>query len=118
MTQAIRRDYTIRRGDAWAGETFRLISTVGASSFTNALVKCQIRTKPDATVVKTFTITGTVTTEGTNGVLTFALNMTATESAAIAAGAYLGDIEVTADGFPTSTIIAFRLTVVPDITHA
>lgn len=62
-------------------------------------------------------VSGPTDVSGTRQVLTFGIALTPAESAAILPGQYVGDIEVTSDSFPKSTIITYDLDVVTDITH-
>lgn len=118
MVEPITRDFRVRRGDNWAGETFRLISDQGAAFWTSATVRSQIRTSVDsATVAFEFSFTPTVTSEGSNGVLTFVLTMSKTQTAALTPGAYVGDIEVEAAGLPKTTFCVFSMKVLHDVTR-
>lgn len=118
MTEPITRSYRARRGDAWEGETFRVISPDGASFWSAAAVRSQIRAAPESsTIAHEFVLTPAVTTEGSNGVLTFSLALTKTESAALAPGAYVGDIEVESSGFKKTTICCFNFLVLADVTR-
>jgi hypothetical protein len=118
MTEPITRSYRVRRGDTWEGETFRLISPSGASFWNAATVRSQIRTSHESTTIAhEFTLTPVVTTEGSNGVLTFALTMTKVQSAALTPGNYVGDIEVESEGLRKSTICAFQFSVFADVTR-
>jgi hypothetical protein len=117
MVQPVKRQYQIRRGDVWSGEEFRLISASGAGFWSGATVKAQMRRTVDAPVTYEFVVTPVVTTEGTNGVLTFTLSIPATAAEGLNVGTYEGDVEVTSSGLPKSTVITFSATVVPDITR-
>jgi hypothetical protein len=117
MVQPVKRQYQIRRGDVWSGEEFRLISASGAGFWSGATVKAQMRRTVDAPVTYEFVLAPVVTTEGTNGVLTFTLSIPATAAEGLNVGTYEGDVEVTSSGLPKSTVITFSATVVPDITR-
>lgn len=118
MITPIYRAYESRRGDAWEGETFRLITDQGAAYWTNPVVRSQIRLTPSSpTIIHEFTITPVITAEGANGVLTFSINLTDAESNAIAPGTYVGDIDVKSDNFARSTLISYTFQQNIDITR-
>lgn len=118
MINPIVRTYQSRRGDAWEGETFRLISDQGAAYWTAPIVRCQIRPTPTSpNLVYEFTITPVITTEGANGVLTFSIALTDAQSETIAPGTYVGDIDVKSNNFPRSTICTFSFEQLVDITR-
>lgn len=118
MVESITREYTVRRGDVWVGETFRFISSQGTGFWSSYAVRAQIRsTATSATVVHEFTLNPAVTAEGSNGILTIGLSLTANETAAITPGNYVGDIEVSSSQLPKSTLISFSFALVADITR-
>jgi hypothetical protein len=118
MITPITRQYQSRRGDVWEGETFRLISDQGASYWTNPVVRSQIRINPNSPqVIHQFVITPVITTEGTNGVLTFQINLSEAESLGINPSFYVGDIDVRSDNFPRSTICTYTFQQLIDITR-
>lgn len=118
MVDPITRDYVVRRGDVWTGETFRLISASGASFWASPQVKSQARSSPtSAAVVHEFSVSPQVTTEGSNGVLTFTISLSSVESSALSPGNYVGDIEVSSSQLPKSTLVSFNFTVVADVTR-
>jgi hypothetical protein len=118
MITPITRQYQSRRGDVWEGETFRLISDQGAAFWTNPVVRSQIRINPNAPeVIHNFVITPVITTEGTNGVLTFQINLSEAESLGINPASYVGDIDVKSDNFPRSTFCTYTLQQFIDITR-
>lgn len=119
MVIPVTRTYKARRGDYWPGELFRFISSLGAGFWTNPVVRCQLRsTSTNGPVAHEFTLTPAITTEGSNGVLTVnGLAMTATVTASLNPGLYVGDLEVTSNTLPKSTLVTFNLTVVPDTTR-
>lgn len=118
MITPITRQFISRRGDAWEGATFRLISDQGAAYWTNPIVRSQIRVTANASeVIHQFVITPVITTEGSNGVLTFQINLSEVESSAILPGFYVGDIDVKSDSFPRSTICTYTFQQLIDITR-
>lgn len=118
MITPVVRTYQSRRGDAWEGETFRLISDQGAIYWNTPVVRCQIRTTPTSPdITYEFTITPVVTTEGSNGVLTFSISLSDAQSETIAPGSYVGDIDVKSTSFPRSTICLFTFEQLVDITR-
>jgi hypothetical protein len=118
MITPIVRAYLSRRGDAWEGETFRLISDQGAAYWNTPVVRCQLRPTPSSPdVTFQFTITPVITTEGLNGVLTFSIQLTDAESETIAPGTYVGDIDVKSTLFPRATICEFTFQQLIDITR-
>ena len=166
MVTPLEREYTVRRGDAWVGEGFRVYSPLNASStfWTGFAVKSQLRWNAKNAVAHEFVIapyvstwrtgagapsdalgspndyyrdsvTGTVYQKGlttysavtgvsgptdatgTRQVLTFGIALTPAEAAAILPGQYVGDIEVSSNAFPKSTLITFDLDLVTDITR-
>jgi hypothetical protein len=118
MIIPITRQYQSRRGDVWEGETFRLISDQGAAYWTNPVVRSQIRTNPNSPqVIHNFVITPVITTEGTNGVLTFQLTLSEAESLVINPAFYVGDIDVKSDNFARATICTYTLEQLIDITR-
>jgi hypothetical protein len=118
MITPITRQYLSRRGDVWEGETFRLISPLGAAYWTNFEVRSQIRITANAPeIIHQFVITPVVTTEGSNGVLTFQINLSEAESLGIIPGFYVGDIDVKSDSFPRSTICTYTFQQLIDVTR-
>lgn len=119
MVQATAREYEIRRGDKWLGETINVtVSGEAASYWDNAVAKAQMRVTDDEAVIHEWNPAVTVTTNGDgDGVATFALSLTPAEAAALPTGRFVGDIELESDSFPKSTIITFTATVFPDITR-
>lgn len=118
MITPITRAFESRRGDVWEGVTFRLISDQGASYWTSPVVRSQIRPTPSSpTVIHEFTITPVITTEGSNGVLTFSLTLTEAESNSISPGTYVGDIDVKSNNFPRSTICTYSFQQNIDVTR-
>ena len=118
MTIPLERTYRIRRGDAWPGETFRMICSIGIGFWDGAEARSAISLRGFDAIAHEFDLTGaTITQESSVGILTFTLSMTPQETAALVPGYYVGDVEVTGTNIPTSTLISFTLEVVADVTR-
>jgi len=113
----ITRDHCIRRGDAWVGEIYRIKSDVGSEFWDNWVAASQLRTASDGTLAHTFALDGSVTEEDGVGILTLNLKIDAVDTATLSAQRYVGDIEVESDFLPKSTLVTFRVTILPDVTR-
>jgi len=116
-----RRAYTLVRGDHFASDTFTLTAPTGEglSYWGSPTVACQIRRSvSDADPVHVFTVTpsSALNADG-EAELTFSLAALPAVTADWSPGGYVGDIEVSADGFLKQTVIAFTLTVIADVTR-
>jgi hypothetical protein len=60
MVTPLEREYTVRRGDAWPGEGFRIYSPLNAAAtfWSNAVVKSQLRWNTKNQVAHEFDFTG------------------------------------------------------------
>lgn len=116
MVEAVQRSLKARRGDAWEGEAYRLVSAT-PGFWSGASAKCQIRKTETSPVSHEFSLSPVVTQEGANTVLTVELGLSEYESARLAPGTYFGDLEVRSTLLPKSTIVQFTLEVFGDITR-
>lgn len=116
MVEAVQRTYKVRRGDAWVGESFRLISTV-AGFWSGAKAKSQIRKTENGPVIHEFSLNPVVTQEGANTVLTLSISFSPEDSAKLVPGTYLGDVEVSSTQLPKCTPIEFTIDANGDITR-
>jgi hypothetical protein len=112
-------EYDIRRGDAFTGVSFRFKSTEGVSFWDNFEVKAQLRQTPDGALLHEFDLTdAAVTDEDGVGVLTVPLEIEPADTADFDPGKYVGDMELTSDSFPKSTVVVMKVHVFRDVTRA
>lgn len=118
-TTALQRRYTIKRGDDFVGDTFNFKSPDGSVYWSGFAVKAQMRLTADtATVAHEFDLTAAAVTEVAGvGILSFALEADAADTADFDPGQYVGDIEVSSTLMPKTTLVTMRFTVLADVTR-
>jgi hypothetical protein len=116
MVSAIERQYQARRGDVWEGEGFRVLTT-NQNLFDGIIVRSQLRDHPSGHLVHEFPIYPVVTTEGANKVLTFGIRLSSEESAKLSPKTYVGDIEISSNLIPKSTVVMFEIDLFADVTR-
>lgn len=99
----------IYRGDSWRNAVH---FTQSNRTWENVEVTMKIRTAVDATPTKSLTAVVVV-----SGILVKAyFTMDATDTADLAPGEYLADVQFKADDFGTVTPVRYRITVTGDLT--
>lgn len=110
--------YNIRffQGDTWTISPIWRINGV-LVDVTGYTADMQVRTDVDSAtvVVELSTANGRIVTGGTNG--TFTLTLTAAQTAALTAGSYVYDLEVTSTTGVVSKILRGSFTVDPEVTR-
>jgi len=116
MVTPIERKYQARRGDDWEGEAFRVSTTI-QDAFDGIIVRSQVRDYPSGNLAHEFLIYPVVTTEGANKVLTFGIRLSSEESSKLSPKVYVGDIEISSNIIPKSTVVVYDLDVASDVTR-
>jgi len=116
---AVQLRYTVKRGDDFTGDTLNFKSSEGASFWDGFAVKAQMRTSADSeTVTHEFDLSDAEVTDVAGvGILTVPLAADAADTADWDPGQYVGDVEVSSDLMPKTTLVTMRFTVLADVTR-
>lgn len=106
MVTSAKRSYQVRRGDAWEGETFRVVSALGVSFWDGVAALAQMRAFPEGHLIYEFDLShATVTSEDGNGVYTTSWSAPGSLTSKWAAGSYTLALRVSSNSLPAATLV-------------
>jgi len=118
MTKAAQEKFDLRRGDAWEGMTFPFKRAGDPNFWNNPIVRSQIRDL-NGNLIYEFEITPVITVVSGDGYLSVGLIIPDGDASKdFPVGRFVGDIEVTTDAMPTTTLVEYSGSIHPDVSHS